>query len=56
MKYFWWCKCSYEGWQLTFNAFICEVFPIKAIKVEGHKILSPKKMLQRLPKALAQVK
>ena len=33
-----------------------KIFPIKATKGEGLKILTPKQMLQRLPIALAQVK
>ena len=32
------------------------MFPIKATKIEGLKISSPKQMLQRLPIDLAQVK
>ena len=32
------------------------IFPIKSIQNEGLKILSPKKMLQRLPIALEQEK
>ena len=46
----------YEGRGLTTNAFKSGIFPIKATKSEGVKILSPKQMLQRLPITLAQVK
>ena len=46
----------FEGRELTLNAFRIGVFPVKATKGEGLKILTPKQMLQRLPIALAQVK
>ena len=49
----------YEGRELTLNTFESGIFPIKATKStkgEGLKILTPKKMLQRLPVTLAQVK
>ena len=46
----------YEGRELTLNAFKSGIFPIKATKGKGLKILIPKQMLQRLPIALAQVK
>ena len=36
--------------------FRSEIFPIKETKDKGLKILTAKKMLQRLPIALAQVK
>ena len=45
----------YEGRELLLNAFRSRIFPIKR-QGEGLKILTPKKMLQRLPIALAQVK
>ena len=43
----------YEGPELTLNVFKSGIFPIKAAKGEGLKILSPKQMLQRSPIALA---
>ena len=46
----------YEGRELTLNAFKSRIFPIKATKGEGLKILTPQQMLQRLPIAFAQVK
>ena len=46
----------YENRELTLNAFKSEIFPIKAIKGKGLKILTLKQMLQRLPIALAEVK
>ena len=46
----------YEGQESTLNAFKSGIFPIKATKGEGLKILTPKQMLQRLPIALALVK
>ena len=56
-------KCTYEsayalykGRELTLNAFKSGIFPIKATKGEGLKILTPKQMLQGLPTAFAQVK
>ena len=45
-----------EGRELTLNAFKSGIFPIKAAKGEGIKILTPKQMLQRLPIALAKIK
>ena len=47
---------EYEGWELTLNPFKSGIFPIKATKGKGLKILTPKQILQRLPMALAQVK
>ena len=47
---------SYEGQELTHNTFKSEVFPLKATQCETLKILTSKKMLWRLPVALAQVK
>ena len=46
----------YEGRELTLNAFKSRIFPIKAKKGEGLKILTPKQMLQRLLIAHVQVK
>ena len=46
----------YDGRELILNAFKSGIFPIKAAKGEGLKILAPKQILQRLPIALAQVK
>ena len=46
----------YEGRELTHNAFRSRIFPKNGKKVKELKILTPKQMLQRLPKALAQVK
>ena len=45
----------YEGQELTLNAFKSGIFSIKATQVEGIKILALKKMLRRLPVALAQM-
>ena len=39
----------YEDLKLTLNVFRSGIFPIKAKKSEGLKILTPKEMLQRLP-------
>ena len=39
----------YESQELTLNACRSGIFPIKATKGEGLKILTPKQMLQRLP-------
>ena len=38
------------------ETFKSGILPIKAIKVEGLKIFTPKQNLQKLPMALAQVK
>ena len=46
----------YKGPELTLNAFRSGMFPIKEKQGKGLKILTPKKMLQRLPIALAQAK
>ena len=46
----------YKGRELTLNGFKNWIFPIKLMQGKGRKILTPKKMLQRLPIALAQVK
>ena len=35
-KYFWQCKRSYRGLELTLNAFKSEMFPINATKGKGH--------------------
>ena len=56
--------CSFEVWELIFNAFKSGTFSIKETQGKGRpsnvvtrlKILSPKKMLQRLSIALSQVK
>ena len=45
-----------KGRELTLNAFKSGIFRIKATQGEGFKILTPNQMLQRLPKALKQVK
>ena len=46
----------YEVREITLNAFRYGTFPIKEKKRKVLKILTPKQMLERLPKALAQVK
>ena len=46
----------YEGREITLIAFRSGIFPIKATKCKGLKILTPKQMLQRLPIVLAKVK
>ena len=46
----------YEGRELTLNAFISGIFPIKEKQEKGLKSLTPKQMLEGLPIALAQVK
>ena len=46
----------YEGQELTLNAFISGIFPIKEKQEKRLKILTPKRMLERLQIALAQVK
>ena len=46
----------YESRDLTFNAFKIGIFPIKATKGEGLKILTPKQILQRFPIVLTHVK
>ena len=46
----------YEDRELTLNTLSIEIFPIKATKCKGMKILTPKQMLQRLPITPAQVK
>ena len=46
----------YEGQQLILNAFRRGIFPIKEAQGKGLKILTPKQMLQKLPRALTQVK
>ena len=45
-----------ERGELILNAFKNGIFPIKETQGKGLKILTPKKMLQRLPIALAQTK
>ena len=49
-------KSLYKGRELLINAFKSRLFPLKLTAGEGLKILTPKKFLQRLPIALAQVK
>ena len=44
----------YKDQELILNGFKSGIFTIKAIK--GPKILTPKQILQRLPRALAQAK
>ena len=46
----------YEGLEITLNAFRSGIFPIKATKGKGPKILTTKQMFQRLPIVLTQVK
>ena len=46
----------YEDQELILNAFKSGIFPIKARKDKGLKILTPKQMLQRLPIVFAEVK
>ena len=46
----------YEDRELTLNVFRSGIFPIKEKQGKRLKILTPKQMLQRLPKSLAQVK
>ena len=46
----------YIGRELILNGFKSGIFPIKATKSEGLKILTPRQILQRLPRALAQAK
>ena len=45
----------YEGRELTLSAFRSRIFPIKATKCDGLKIITPKQMLQRLAIALEKV-
>ena len=45
-----------ESGELILNAFKNGIFPIKETQGKGLKILTPKKMLQRLPIALGQTK
>ena len=45
-----------DGRELTLTAFKKEIFPIKATKGKGPKVLTPKQMVQRLAAALAQLK
>ena len=49
-------KNLYKGRELVINAFKSGLFPLKSTAGEGLKILTPKQLLQRLSKALAQVK
>ena len=46
----------YEDQELILNAFKSGIFPIKARKDKGLKILTPKQMLQRLTIVFAEVK
>ena len=46
----------YKGWESIVNSFKSVIFPTKATKGEGLKILTPKRILQRLPITLEQVK
>ena len=46
----------YEGRESILNAFRSEIFPIRETRCKWFKILTPKKMLQRLPIAFVQVK
>ena len=53
------CKsvCAlYESRELIPNAFRSGIFPMKEKQGKGLKLLTPKKMLQRLPIDLTQVK
>ena len=45
----------YEGRESTLNAFKSGILPIKVIKCEALRILTPKQKLQRLAITLAQV-
>ena len=46
----------YEGRELTLNAYKRGTCPLKPSQEKGLKILTPKRILKRLPIALAQVK
>ena len=46
----------YKGRELLCKAFKIGVFPLKSTQATGIKILHPKRMLQGLPIAFAQVK
>ena len=46
----------YEGREFILNTFRSGIFPTNEEEGKGLKILSPKQMLQRLPRALAHVK
>ena len=46
----------YYGRELVINAFKSGLFPLKSTTGTGLKVLTPKKMHQRLPIALPQVK
>ena len=46
----------YYGSELVINAFKSGLLPLKSTTGTGLKVLTPKKMLQRLPIALAEVK
>ena len=46
----------YESRELTLNAFKGGIFPIKSTQGKALKILTPKRMLQRLPIAISLVK
>ena len=43
-------NAPYEGRELTLNPFKSKIFPIKIEKCKGLKIVTPKQMLQILPK------
>ena len=49
-------KNLYEGREIVINGFKAGSFPLKSTTETGLKILTPKRMLQRLPITLAQVK
>ena len=46
----------YDSRELILNTMESEIFPLKSTKGKEIVILTPKKILQRLPKALVQVK
>ena len=46
----------YHGRELVINAFKSGLFTLKSTRGTGLKVLTPRKMLQRLPIALAQAK
>ena len=49
-------KDLYECRELVISTFKSGLFPLKSTTGTGLKILTPKKMFQRLPIAIAQVK
>ena len=46
----------YYGKELVINTFKSDLFPLKSTAGTGHKMLTPRQILQKIPIAFAEVK